>query len=128
MKIVVATLIHFIYPLIGVQLYLWLYQRMKAGNLESPPVIPYFILFFTYGGFFGIILTVLFWYWSGMASLFTAYLLILAPIVMLITASQLFQKRKLSPYHSSAFVASISYILVIGVVWFGIIYLKVTKP
>jgi hypothetical protein len=54
-------------------------------------------------------LTELFWYWSGMASLGVAYLMLLAPVVMAILAVMLYRQRRLSRYHFGSFIASVVY-------------------
>ena len=51
---------------------------MKDNNIESPPFVPLFLLFVTYGGWLIVLLTKLFWVWSGMATLGIAYLILTA--------------------------------------------------
>ena len=128
MEVVTSTLIHLVLPLVGLKIYLWLCQRMKGEGVVSPPILAYFILFFTYGGLIQLILTTLFWYWSGMASLGAAYLLFIAPLILLITAFLLFHKKVLSRFHYLAYIASMSYVTLISIVWIGILFLKITKP
>lgn len=128
MKVILAIVIHFIVPVTGLKLYLFVCQRMKDSNIEYPPFIPFFILFFTYGTFTLIVLTLCFWYWSGAASLGAAYLMLLAPILMFLLVIILFPKRKLSRYHYSAFIASAGYVVLIGFIWAGVLYLNNTNP
>jgi hypothetical protein len=121
MDIVKALLIHLIVPAVGLQWFLWLRDDMREEQVENPPIISLFMIFATYGGLLLVILTTFFWYWSGMASLGLAYLLLLAPIVMLIIALCLYPQRKLSCFHKAAFVASACYVgavvcLIVGVI------------
>ncbi len=110
MEIVKALLIHLLVPAAGLQWFLWLRADMREEEIEHPPVVPLFIIFATYGGLLLVILTTFFWYWSGMASLGLAYLLCLAPIVMLVLAWRLYPERKVSRFHWAAFIASAAYI------------------
>jgi hypothetical protein len=106
-----AILIHFVVPASGLGLYWRLRERMIETGIPKAPVIPFFILFATYGGWLLVGLTLLFWYWSGMATLGLAYLTLIAPIVMLALAVRLYKQRNLSTFHFGAFAASAVYIL-----------------
>jgi hypothetical protein len=111
MEFAAATLIHFVIPISGLLLYLRLRKRMLTTGIPDPPIIPFFILFASYGGWLLVILTLLFWYWSGMATLGLAYLMFIAPIVTLALAVRLYKQRNMSSFHFGAFVASVLYIL-----------------
>ena len=106
MEVVKAILIHLAVPFAGVQAFLWLRNQMRAAQIERPPVIPLFIIFATYGGWVILVLTLLFWYWSGMALLGLIYLIFIAPVVMIVLAAQLYRQRRLSRYHFGSFIAS----------------------
>lgn len=117
MEMVKFLLIHIMVPAAGLQIFVWLRNGMRAAEIEHPPVIPLFIIFATYGGWLMIVLTLLFWYWSGMALLGAMYLMFLAPFVMLILAAWLYPQRKLSRYHFGSFLASAGYIIIpVGVI------------
>jgi hypothetical protein len=90
---------------------------MIEAGIPKPPIVPFFILFATYGGWLIVGLTFLLWYWSGMATLGLAYLIFIAPIVMLALAVLLYKRRNLSQFHFSAFSASAVYILLPLGVW-----------
>lgn len=124
MEIVKALLIHLAVPAAGLQWFMWLRDDMREEQIESPPVFPLFIVFATYGGLLLVILTSFFWYWSGMASLGLAYLLFLAPIVMLVIGWRLYPQRNLSRFHKAAFVASISYVGVVACLVVGVMAWK----
>jgi hypothetical protein len=47
----------------------------------SPPVVPFFVLFFTLGGWLLVLLTAWFSEWSGLASLGMSYLIFIAPVL-----------------------------------------------
>src|SRR5919205_1255408 len=99
MEIVKALLIHLAVPLIGLWVFILLRDNMRAAQIESPPIMPLFIIFAVYSGWLMIALTLIFWYWSGMALIGALGLLFLAPIVMIGLAVWLYPKRKMSPYH-----------------------------
>jgi hypothetical protein len=110
MELLRFILIHGVVPLAGVALFLKLKQKMLEADIEEPPTLSLFILFATYGGWIVVILTALFWYWSGMATLGFAYLMLAAPIVTLALASALYRRRRLSGYHAAAFWLSAGYV------------------
>jgi hypothetical protein len=123
MEIVTALLIHLVVPLVGLWMFMRLLDNMHEASIDHPPVVPLFIIFATYGGWLMVVLTLLFWYWSGMALVGTLGLLFLAPIVMIGIAVWLYPRRKLSPYHYGSFLASAGYpiipiaVLVSRVIW-----------
>lgn len=112
MSVVSPLVIYFLIPAVGFGLYESLCSRMNALNTPDPPRLALAILFGTYGGWLLVILTETFWFWSGMASLGTIYLIAVAPIVLGLLALQLYPKRTLSRFHKLAFVASAGYIAV----------------
>jgi hypothetical protein len=114
MEIVRAILVNLAVPLAGFQVYIWVRNKMLDEDVEHPPVVPLFIIFATYGGWLLIFLTLLFWYWSGMALLGLMYLVFLAPIVMIVLAVMLYRQRELSNYHFGLFIASGIYPCLIG--------------
>ena len=63
-----------------------------------------------------VVLTSLFWYWSGMASLGAMYLILIAPVIMTLLAIVLFRQRRLSQHHFGSFIASGMYPCVLAVV------------
>ena len=81
-EIISAVLIHLLIPLTGLLFYLRLIKLIKKENIENPPTVDLFFIFSTYGGLLLVTLTVLFWKWSGLASLETYYFILGAPIVM----------------------------------------------
>ena len=106
MELVRAILVNFVVPLVGVGIFLRLRERMRDQQIERPPIVALFIIFATYGGLLMVILTVLFWRWSGMASLGVFYLVLVAPVAMIVLAIMLYRERRLSPYHLGSFIAS----------------------
>jgi len=112
-----ALTIHLIVPLIGLGLFEFLRRRMYRENIGSPPNIEIFVLFVCYGGWLLVILTGLFWFWSGMASLGFFFLLAIAPLFLLGCSYRLFLHRKISKYHLIALYASILYIAIMIVLW-----------
>src|SRR5262245_36954777 len=117
MEITVAILIHFVVPASGLGLYWRLRDRMIVAGIPEPPIAPFFILFATYGGWLLVGLTFLLWYWSGMATLGLAYLIFIAPILMLALAVRLYKRRNMSSFHFGAFAASAVYVPFLIGVW-----------
>ena len=100
-------MVNLVVPLAGLLIFFWLRDQMREQKIERPPIVPLFIILATYGCLLMVVLTVLFWRWSGMASLALAYLVLLAPIVMTILAVTLYRQRRLSQYHFGSFIGSV---------------------
>ena len=75
----------------------------------SPPTIPFFILFATFGGWLLVVLTAWLWEWSGMSSIGMIYLILVAPVVTTVMFWNLRSQRTLSAFHRCAFVLSGTY-------------------
>ena len=103
----------FLTPMLGVVAYLFLCHRMLRSRIEMPPLFSYFILFAIYGAWLVVVLTALFWVWSGMASLGLVSLLLFAPLVTLVLALLLRKRRHLSAYHRVACILSTLYTVAI---------------
>ena len=108
----VAILIHILVLSTGVFLFFRLIGKMNRERIVSPPVIDLFFLFVNYGGLLGLVLTILFWNWSGMASIGALYLILGAPIIMCIIAFRQYHKRELSIYHKNTFLLGIYYFII----------------
>jgi len=89
---------------------------MKIKNIHNRPTIELFIIFATYGGLVLVILTELFWQWSGMASLGTFYLILAAPIVMGVIVYRNWHIRTISKYHSWVNILGLTYVVIVPVI------------
>jgi hypothetical protein len=114
---ITPLLIYVLTPILGVGVFWALIHKMRSAMVVSPPVVPYFILFFTLGGWLTVLLTVWFWEWSGMASLGMLYLILVAPILTAFMSWRLRIQRKLSRFHAWAFYLSTACtcVVVVGV-------------
>src|SRR5258706_13631645 len=101
--------VNFLVPLLGVIIFALLCRRMRRMDVQSPPFFSYFVLFATFGGWLVVCLTAIFWKWSGMASLGVFSLILVAPFVTAGVAFSLRNRRDLSGFHQSAYMASITY-------------------
>lgn len=117
MKILIPISIYLILPLIGLLIYGVICLNLLLKKIPKPPVLSLFILFVHYGCYLQIILTALFWEWSGMVSLTGFYLLFLSPILTLIISINLYLKRNLSKSHKVVYFASLGYLILISVAW-----------
>jgi hypothetical protein len=108
-KIIAEIGVNLLAPLLGVLVYVLLCRRMQRANIQSPPGVQYALLFLTYGGWLLVLLTSLFWEWSGMASLGVFYLVLAAPFIMAGAAFSLRRSYGLSVFHRVAFISSIVY-------------------
>jgi hypothetical protein len=125
-QIVKVLVIHVAVPLFGIVLFLLLCFRMKQVNVATPPFVPWFILFFSAGGWLLVALTALCWKWSGMASIGVFFLVLVVPCLTAASAWSLQSKRSVSTFHRFAFLGSIGYsglMFVLVLVWAGIRYI-----
>lgn len=111
-EIIIALTIHLVIPLVGLIVYIRLVREMKTKDVSAPPIIDLFLIFATYGGLLLVALTTLLWKWSGMASLGSFYLILIAPIVMGIIAFRNHQKKELSVYHKRTYKAGLLYFII----------------
>jgi hypothetical protein len=123
-NILAGIAVNFLVPILGIILFMFVCRRMWKIKVPSPPVISYFILFGAFGGWLVVILTGLFWVWSGMASLGVFFLVLIVPFVTAGVALSQYSQRELSKFHMSAFIASIAYtvlmvVLLVACIGFG---------
>ena len=121
-EIIIGLTIHLILPLTGLLYFLRLKKQIKNKNIPNTPTTELFIIFSTYGGLLLVLLTTLFWQWSGMASLGTFYLIFAAPIVMGIIAYRHRQTKLISKYHYWTYLSGLLY-FAIAFVTIGILFL-----
>jgi hypothetical protein len=106
---IAAIGVNLLVPLLGLIVFVLLCRWMNRANIQSPPYVQYAFLFLSYGGWLMVLLTSLFWEWSGMASLGVFYLVLAAPFVMAGAALSLRRSYVMSVFHRVAFIASITY-------------------
>lgn len=119
-EIIRAVLIHLVTPAAGLACYIWLCARMRSRDIPEPPYITYFFLFSVLGGWLMILLTALFWYWSGMASIGALFLAFISPFVASVFAYVLADVRSDSAFHGWAFRISLCYavaVFALDAVW-----------
>ncbi len=111
-KICFAILIYLALPLFGLIAFLVLVNRMKKEKVAEPPLVELFLIFATYDGLLMVFLTSVFWKWSGMASLGSAYLILVAPIVMGMIAYRNHKRKDISKYHLWTFWSGVLYFII----------------
>ena len=111
-EIIIALTIHLFIPLAGFLYFLQLKNRMKNENIKDAPTAELFIIFATYGGILLVTLTTIFWKWSGLASLGAFYLIIVAPIVMVLIAYRNRQTKEKSKYHNWIYKSGLLYFVI----------------
>jgi hypothetical protein len=79
-KALIAACIHLAVPVMGLSAYGLLVWRMRTAGIPRAPIVAFFILFATLGGWLLVVLTGLFWVWSGMATLGALYLIWSPPL------------------------------------------------
>ncbi len=118
LEVIIALTIHLLIPLTGLSIFFFLTRKIRLDGIVEPTlIISLFFLFATYGGLLLVVLTTLFWFWSGMASLGTFYLILGAPMVMGVIAYLNFRRRQLSIYHNWTYKFGLLYFLITPVVF-----------
>lgn len=112
-RIIESIIIYLVLPSLGIYSYILLIRKMKREKINNLPTLEYLILYFTYGGLLTVLLTSIFSIWSGLASIGTLYLLLLAPIILAYNSYKMFKKRSESKYHKMAFILSALYFLIV---------------
>lgn len=108
-QILIALFIHVLTPLAGIACFILVARRASREGASRLFQAELFFLFTVYGGWLLVVLTSLFWEWSGMASLGALFLLFIAPFVLLPIAFHLWKSRNASFVHMRAFQAAIGY-------------------
>lgn len=103
--------IHLILPIAGIIAYIRLLRKMRREQVSDIPRISLFMIFLIYGGVLIVILTELFWKWSGMSSLGLAFLVFVAPIICSIIAWQHRNHTGISNYHCMLYSMALAYLM-----------------
>ncbi len=67
-QMLAPLLIYIVLTIVGLLAFWGLIRIMRGSGVASPPVLAYFVLFFTLGGWAQVLLTAAYWDWSGLAS------------------------------------------------------------
>ena len=108
-EIVTAVLIHLGVPFAGLMWYLVLCRRLRQQGASPAFLRQLFLIFFCWGGLLLLVLTALFWQWSGMASLGAGFLVFVAPFLLGSVAFNLTRIEHPSPAQRLALGACLSY-------------------
>ena len=108
-QLIIAIIILFIVPLLGLLFFLRLRKRILNMKIIHPPILAIFTIFITYGGLLLVALTTFFMEWSGAASLGTFYLIFGAPIAMSFIAYKNYKYRQISKYHKLTYSLALFY-------------------
>ena len=110
-EIVTAVLIHIVVPFAGLAWYVILCQRLRRQGASPGFLQQLFLIFFCWGGLLLLVLTALFWQWSGMATLGAGFLYLIAPFLLAAIAFSLRSVESPSVAQRIAFRACLSYYL-----------------
>ena len=113
-EILTAISIHLLIPAAGWVTYLILRHRLLAAGASTLFLAQLFLLFVCYGGVLLIVLTSLFWHWSGMASLGFLFLILVAPILLLPALLSFWKQKGHSFAHLMAFRACAGYYVLLA--------------
>lgn len=114
-EIITAISIHLLIPAVGLVAYLVLCRRLIAAGASALFLAQLFLLFVCYGGVLLVLLTHLFWQWSGMASLGFFFLILAAPVLLFPVLLSLWKQKNHSFAHRVAFRACAGYYVLLAV-------------
>ncbi len=100
-------------PVLGVMAFLRLRARMVAA-VESPPVVPFFLLFAAYGALLLYIVSAMFGMWSAMHALGIVVLVFLGVPYFFIQGAFLNRAESKSGYHRIAAMLSFAFPFTLG--------------
>ncbi len=123
-EIIIAITIHLLVPAMGVVVYVKLCRRLLAEGASPIFLAQLFLLFVCYGGALLVILTSLFWHWSGMASVGTFFLAILAPVLLFPVSLSLWKQRQRSLAHGLAWRACLGYYALLAALLFSTLLIR----
>jgi len=110
-KIVLAALVHILFFLVWIFLFIRLKRKIKK-EISEPPLFDVFFLFMNYGALIFVMLTNFFWYWSGFASVMTFYLILVSPFVMGLIAHRNYKKRQIAVIYKRIFQLGFAYFII----------------
>jgi hypothetical protein len=113
-EIITSISIHLLVPAAGLVAYLILRQRLLATGASPIFLAQLFLLFVCYGGVLLVLLTSLFWQWSGMASLGAFFLILAAPVLLFPVLLSLWKQKSHSSAHRVAFRACAGYYVLLA--------------
>lgn len=116
METIIPISIYILTPIIGLVLFLFTNKILKPNEKKELYTLKLLIAFVNIGGLTLLLLTTLFWKWSGLASLGTAYLILIAPILMAVIAFDSFKKRK-NQAENKLFKLSVSYFIFLPLIF-----------
>lgn len=116
METIIPISIYILTPIIGLVLFFYTNKNLKPNEKKELYTLKLLIAFGNIGGLTILLLTTLFWKWSGLASLGTAFLIFIAPILMAIIAYDSFKKRK-NQAEDKLFKLSISYFVFLPLIF-----------
>ena len=115
LEIITAVLIHLLVPVVGLVAYVILCKRLLVTGASPIFLAQLFLLFVCYGGVLLVLLTNLFWYWSGMASLGILFLISVAPVLLFPVLLSLWKQKNHSVLNRVAFRACAGYYVLLAV-------------
>jgi hypothetical protein len=122
-EIIIATFIYFATPIIGMLYFVHLRDKMIKAQIKNPPVIELLLVLAIYGILLILILTALFWEWSGFASLGVIFIVFVAPILMAFISVRLQMEKSSTNYHLALQRAALYYFLIFPVSLFLLFWL-----
>lgn len=113
----IAIFIYIIIPIIGIAYFILLVKKIKEEQISKPPILELFLLFLTHGVLITIFLTTLVWKWSALASIGAFYLILIAPIIMLIMIYKMHDEKNISRFHKGILYGAKGYFVATPIVF-----------
>jgi len=119
---IAPILIYLVVPAIGLGAFACVLKTMRRRAIPEPPVISLFALFFLNGSLLLVVLTALFWHWSGLASLGAAFLVLVGPVMAVVLLVKGLRTSTISPFHQAVPIMSVAFMVALVVYcWISIV-------
>lgn len=97
METLIPISIYILVPILGLVLFLYTNKNLKPEEKKELYTLKLLIVFGCLGGLVLLLLTALFWKWSGLASIGSVFLILAAPILMALIAYDSLKRERAKP-------------------------------
>ena len=113
--VLTPIVIYLLVPILGIALFFFATKTLKPKERKEIFILKLLIVFACLGGLLLLLLTTVFWKWSGLASVGSVFLIFIAPILMAVIGYDSFKKRA-NEAESTLFKLSISYFIALPLI------------
>jgi len=116
MDTLIPILIYIVTPIVGFILFIKTLIKLSPIQKTKAFTLKLFLSFSILGGLLLLFLTILFWKWSGMASIGSIFLILFAPIIMGVIGFESYRKLEIDSGEKILFRFSIAYFIFLPII------------